>query len=392
MKKILLTIILSAFANAALADSTTDMVDALLKKGVLTEEEADGILKGHKSERKAEAKEKASLASNDELPIKFYGIIRTFVDHDDLNTAAKQPDARVTNFISKFGVRFKEPINLFGKEGWVVNGQYETSWQTENPRLQNTFIGDQQSTIGIASNYLDSAAEYKIDIGRRQHSLWQSFKTYGIFGDAYGTPNGEIHARQGMFFSNGIYGQYKPSYLPGLTLNIDYSLSEKDGVRNKAVYGGIYNWSDYSIGAYRFDDQANNVSNLLVGSINMPAYKSKLTGMISDDEQTGGAFPTKGIKTRGYSTQLAYKITPEVTLLPGLGYRDDGVKAYTFGVDYAVSKRATLQLHAQRVVADNPIIFTTANDIGPLFGINGGSAAATATTRTQVGAGIVFVF
>lgn len=392
MIKIFLILITLLYTNLVLADSTSSVIQTLLKKGVLTEEEADDILKEHVNEKKAKVKEKTSLIGNDELPIKFYGIIRTFVDHDDLNTSAKQPNARITNFISKFGVRFKEPINLFGKEGWVVNGQYETSWQSDNPRLQETFIGDQQSTIGIASNYVDSAAEYKLDIGRRQHSLWQSFKTYGIFGDAYGTPNGEIHARQGLFFSNGIYGQYKPSYLPGLTLNIDYSLSEKDGVRNRAVYGGTYNWSNYSVGAFRFDDQVNNTSNLLVGSINLPAYKSKLTGMISDDQQTGGAFPINGIKTKGYSTQLAYKITPEVTLLPGLGYRDDGVKAYTFGIDYAVSKRATLQIHAQRIVASDSIIFTTANDIGPIFGINGGSAAATATTRTQIGTGIVFVF
>ena len=40
--------------QVALADSTTDIVDALVSKGVLTEEEGKLITKGHESKKKAE--------------------------------------------------------------------------------------------------------------------------------------------------------------------------------------------------------------------------------------------------------------------------------------------------------------------------------------------------
>ena len=47
------TVLLMA-GQFALADSTTDIVDALVSKGVLTEEEGKLISKGHESKKKAE--------------------------------------------------------------------------------------------------------------------------------------------------------------------------------------------------------------------------------------------------------------------------------------------------------------------------------------------------
>jgi predicted porin len=79
-------------------------------------------------------------------------------------------------------------------------------------------------------------------------------------------------------------------------------------------------------------------------------------------------------------------------LLVGYGHRNDGVDAYTAGVDYKLNARTTLQLASQFVKSDDPLIYTTANDIGPLFGINGGSAAGTGTNRTQVGLGLRYKF
>ncbi len=388
MKKIsIITLLLALSSNIAMADSSTYIVDALITKGVLTEEEGQAILKEAKAEKKAE-EEKVKQAKAGEAPIKFYGAIRTFVDHDNINTPADQPDARVTNFISKFGIKFKEPINY---QNWVINGQYETGFQSDNPKGVNTWIGDQQSTIGVASNADDNLAVFKFDVGRKPHTLWNTFKSHGIFNDLYGTPLGEIHARQGLFFNNGIYLQSK-NLVKGLTLNVDYSLSEKDGVRNKYVYGAKYEWSDYSIAAYRFDDDAGNNSNLLAGSIYVPQMKSKISGMLSKDNQKGGIFPTDGLSTTGFSTQLTYYATSDLNLLAGYGHRNDGVDAYTAGADYKLNARTTLQLHSQFVKASDPIVFTTANEIGPLFGTNGGAAAATGTNRTQVGIGLQYVF
>jgi predicted porin len=386
MKKILLITLLLT-SNLALADSNTYIVDALITKGILTEEEGQAILKEARVDKKTE-QEKVAKSKSSESPVKFYGLIRTFVDHDNVNTPVEQPDVRVTSFISKFGIKFKEPISY---QNWVVNGQYETLFQSDNPRSLVTWIGDQQSTIGLASNADDNLAVLKIDIGRKAHSLWNTFRTHGIFNDSFASPVGEIHARQGLFFSNGVYLQSK-NLINGLTLNFDYNLSERVGVRNKYAYGATYEWSDYSIAAYRFDDDAGNNSTLLAGSVLLPQIKSKISSMLSKDTQKGGPFPIEGISTTGFSTQLTYYATPDMDLLVGYGHRNDGVDAYTAGVDYKLNARTTLQLASQFVKSDDPLIYTTANDIGPLFGINGGSAAGTGTNRTQVGLGLRYKF
>lgn len=391
MKKFITILMLVFCASTAQADSTSAVLNTLLKKGVITEEEADEILKESIKDRKEEAKARAKEASTDALPITPFGIIRTHVEHDSINTPGEQPDARVGNLISKIGIKFKEPITTVG-QGWVLNGQYETSFQADNPRYQNTFFGDQQSTIGVASNFVDAAAEYKLDIGRKAHTLWNTFKTHGIFNDELGTPMGEIHSRQMMFFSNGVYLQYKPSYLPGVTFNYDYSLSERADVRARNVWGVRYDQPNWNVAFYRFNDYVGNNSTLLAGMYKIPEWKTKITGMITNDRQQGGPFPAEGMRTQGFSTQVTYNVTEDAALIAGFGRRSDGVNTYATGLDYTLSKRTILQMHYARTEADNPIVFTTANDFGPLFGTNGGGAAATGTKRDQVGVGFRFQF
>jgi predicted porin len=392
MNKFLITILTMAFANLATAGSTDSMINALLKKGVITEEEANKILNEASQEKKAEVKARVKEASNDSLPITPIGVIRTHVEQDNINTPEKQPDVRVGSLISRIGIKFKEPITTVG-EGWVINGQYETSFQSDNPRLVNTFIGDQQSTIGVASNYVDAVAEYKIDIGRKSHTLWNVFKTHGLFNDELGTPMGEIHSRQMMFFSNGIYLQYRPSYLPGITVNYDHSMSEKDGVRNRHVWGARYDQPDWNILLYRFNDETGgNNSTMLAGMYKIPSWKTKITAILTNDRQQGIPFSAAGQRTQGASTQITYNVTEDALLLAGLGRRSDGVNTYTAGVDYTLSKRTIFQIHYAHTEANEPIVFTTANDFGPLLGINGGGAAATATRRDQFGMGFRFQF
>ena len=389
MKKLILALMLAGVATVVQADSTTSIVDALLKKGVLTEEEAAQVIKEAKVEKKEIVKN--SQPSGDELPVKFYGTIRTFLDHDTANVPTHQPDAKVSNWISKLGIKFKEPITSIG-EGWVVNGQYETSFQSDNPKSLSTYVGDVQSTIGIASNYVDSAAEYKLDIGRKPNLVWLNLREFGTFNDDPGSSIGEIHARQGIYMSNGIYTQYKPRFVPGLTLNGDYSLSEKVGVNNKYAVSARYEWDRYTVSGIRFDDFVGNETNMITAAVKLPELNSRVTAIFSDDKQTGTPFPTTGLSTKGYSVQWAWNAFKDNTVLAGLGYRDDGVNSYTLGNDYMLNKRTTVQLHYQHVESDNPIVFTTMNDIGPLFGTNGGGAAGTGTRRDQIALGLKFVF
>jgi predicted porin len=391
MKKIILTLCL-IFSTTALADSNSDLIQALVNKGVLTPEEAAPLVKDHVKEKR-EIKKSIADSGREEMPVKFFGIIRTFLENDKINTPGAQPDVKVSSWISKLGIKFKEPITAFG-DGWVVNGQYETSFQSENPRYQTTYLGDVQSTIGVASNYVDSAAEYKLDVGRKAHGLWLTIREFGIFNDDPASPLGEIHARQSIYMSNGIYAQYKPSYVSGLTINTDYSLSERDNVKNKYSVSARYNWDRYSVVGVRYDDYIGNETNLIAGSIEFKELKSKLTAIYSDDKQTGTPLPANGLtlKTKGFSTQWAWKYSENNTALIGYGHRNDGVNSYTLGNDYQLNKRTTLQLHYQHTNADNPIVFTTANDIGPIYGTNGGPAAGTATSRDLAILGLKFVF
>ena len=69
----------------ALADSTTDIVDALVSKGVLTEEEGKLITKGHAGEKKAQDKAvKGKLSISDALEnATLYGDIRARYERRD---------------------------------------------------------------------------------------------------------------------------------------------------------------------------------------------------------------------------------------------------------------------------------------------------------------------
>jgi phosphate-selective porin OprO and OprP len=51
------------FAGTALADSTDDIVNALMAKGILTEEEGALLMKGREGEKEAAAKKKESAVS-----------------------------------------------------------------------------------------------------------------------------------------------------------------------------------------------------------------------------------------------------------------------------------------------------------------------------------------
>ena len=323
----------------------------------------------------------STMASADGIEgLKMYGAIRTFMDYDEINTPEEQPSSRVSNFITKIGVELKEPIS---NDGWTVAGKYETSWQSDDPRNSATFIGNQQSTIGFQNHYIDKYSTLKVDFGRRSHALWTSFKKYGIYNDLYGSPMGEIHERYGLWWSNGIFVTAKPT--SDLTLTYDHRLSEQAGVRGAQVYGAEYRFTDWlTAGILHLTDHELNKSTLITTQVKIPETKWTVNGMFSDNR-------TNGVDTNGQTYAFIYQATPKLKILPGFGNRNDGVKAYTMGFDYQLSERVTLQAHGQRVIADDPIVFTTANDI---TGLRGGSFAnaATGTSRTQFGVGLQFTF
>lgn len=389
-----LTIGATAMAADKGASSDTTLIDALVKKGVLTEDEAKEILQKNKSERRDLITSIADAGRKEEKkPLwSFHGKIRTFMEHDDIDTPTVQPDAKVSNWISKVGAKFQLPITTVDfMDGWVVNGRYETQFQSDNPKGANTYAGDVWSTIGLASS--DENEKFRIDWGRKAHGLWINFLEFGIFGDDAASPLGEIHARQNIYMSNGIFTQIRP--WKGGRINLDYQLSERDGVDNPYSLTVRHDWERVTLSATRYDANNGNTSNMLAGAIKFPELKSRLSGMISSDEQTsasGNPWPTGGLKTKGYSAQWAWSGIENNTVLVGGGYRDDGVKVLALGDDYKLNDNLTLQVHYQHVDASDPIVFTTANDIGPLFGTNGGGPAGTATSRDHLAVGLKFVF
>jgi predicted porin len=323
----------------------------------------------------------AAWAVDEHTDIKFYGQIRTHLDHDKIQgtpDGRNQPDMRVTNFISKFGLRVKEPLD----GGWVVNARMETYWFLDDPRSgPATRIGDELSTIGFSNNYVDNAARFTFDMGRAPNQGWLMLRNYGIYNDTITTPLGEIHQRNGLRWSNGVFLTAKPFADYPLYVAYDHQFRERELADSKDAYGVHWRTPSYSISAVYITDNlsVNSTNSYQLGAWYQAAENVRVSGLISVDERAGA-------NTTGYSGHVRYLISPRFTLIPGLGYRSDAsgnsVKTYNFGADYELSKRVTLQFRSLYATSDEVINFTAANDLTGQLG----------TSRTQITAGVQYLF
>jgi polyhydroxyalkanoate synthesis regulator phasin len=124
----------------ALADSTSDIVDALVGKGVLTEEEGKLISKGHETKKKADEKtlkSKINIGSFIENAT-MYGDIRARYERRDgdviqaNNIDTINSDLNRTRFKITFGIK-TETKNAYSDFAMVMG---------DNVRSDNTSMGE----------------------------------------------------------------------------------------------------------------------------------------------------------------------------------------------------------------------------------------------------------
>ena len=141
----------------ALADSTTDIVDALVSKGVLTEEEGKLISKGSESKRKADEKANKSRISVGSFidNATMYGDIRARYERRDGDVVSATPSG--TNTDSN-RARYKITLGIETKSGNMYSDLAFS--MGSNGRSDNTSFGD-VNTVGSAYDKNASALYVK---------------------------------------------------------------------------------------------------------------------------------------------------------------------------------------------------------------------------------------
>jgi predicted porin len=324
----------------------------------------------------------ASAAPALAVDTQFYGVIREFIDHDNVTGGPtdNKPGIKLTSFISKIGFSAIEPLNDVNP-GLVAGFALETSVFADNPTSTSNpdraaHLGNEKVILGFTQENL-----WSLNFGRDKQNVWKMLINYGPWEDLYGSPSGEIHNRQGLRMNNGMYATYNP--LKDVTLFWDHSFSEVQARGDADVVGAKYEVNNFSTSVAYYNEgytragyTRENESRVYGASYRFDNLRTKLSLLHSDD-----IYLDK--QTHGTTVTVEQPITEKFKVSGGYGYREqDNVKAVFAGADYSLSKRLTLELRAQHVTADNAITFTTAND---LVGIVG-------KTHDQVGVGLEFKF
>ena len=136
----------------ALADSTTDIVDALVSKGVLTEEEGKLISKGAQSKAKADEKANKSRISVGSFidNATMYGDIRARYERRDGDRASTTATSDGINIDSN-RARYKITLGVETKAGdWYSDLAFAMS---DNGRSDNVSFGDNKPSAGTTGPY-----------------------------------------------------------------------------------------------------------------------------------------------------------------------------------------------------------------------------------------------
>jgi predicted porin len=319
--------------------------------------------------------------------IELFGKFREFLEVDNISggkTDTRQ-GMKLTNFISRIGVRITEPLNEVSP-GLKFNAVLDTLFYPDSPMeglgtaptTRSTSIGSNEATVGFSNEY------FKIDFGRRAHATWKMLSKYGVYSDLFSTPLGEIHNRRALRFNNGIYGSL--NLTETITIGYETQLSEKEDVQNLQTASIHYSSGRLNLSMVHFDDgTSKNVSNMFGVAYTFPT-DTRVALLVSQDKVTDTTisntlFPAT--TTTGTTLSVRQKLNDKWSAEGGYSMRNDDVRAITAGVQYQLNKNLAIQARAQRVTSDEIINFTTADDLrGGVLG----------TSRTNAGIGIEFTF
>jgi len=218
---------------------------------------------------------------------------------------------------------------------FAARATVETSLQGNTIDGTGTRLGDRQATVGLSSSV------GSIDLGRNVHSQFLAIAMNDAFNTVYGSVAGDVHNLRGLRFGDASF--VSVTAIKGFTVSWDRS--QTTGVEASAAsVAGSLGPVNAVVARY---EQANEIST--VYGVNAGLKDTRVFYSHSDNE---GALNSKGDLV-GVQHQLgAYAAKASY------GRTNRDVKAYSVGVDYALSKRTEVGV-AYRVVDQ----LAAANDV-----------------------------
>ena len=262
-----------------------------------------------------------------------YGKMRVFEESYKLG-AAKEIN-QVTDSDSRFGFKAVETLS----NGLKATAIIETSVVADAPNTgAATQLGNRQSTVGV------SHAFGSVDLGRAKHAIGRALDSYDVFGNAAFSSTTVVNAAQGQRLSNAA--MVTANVTKGVSVSYQRGESEVAGVSSVTAASIDLEFAGVNATIATYDNQLTSTSNLVAAKYTFAPTGTTVSGMYSDNS-------VAGVKTKGKTIGVAQAVGKSpVTVLASYG-TNALVKATDVGVNYALSKTASLQ--ARYIKEDNVV-------------------------------------
>ena len=247
----------------------------------------------------------------------------------------------LTSDISNIGFKVQENLG----NGMTARAQIETYLQANDTTSSSTYLGDRQSTVGLASKF------GSVDLGRNVHSMFVGVASTDPFGALIGSIGNDVHTVRNYRLSNAVFLTAAP--VTGLNVSYEKTMSASTTATDPYAMGASYSLGNVTLNAARYDDSVSQTSsNLYGGSVKF----GNTTAFASFSRNTDAT-----VKRNGQMLGLAQKMGA-TTLKASVGKDDAGLNAYNIGASYSLSKRTLLDVGYRNVNATG-----SANDIKQVF-------------------------
>lgn len=267
----------------------------------------------------------AAFAGNAQVAVT--GKISAWVDNTKVG--ATSTTSLVTEPTSNITISAQEKLG----GGLTARAVVETSLSGNTLGGAGTQLGDRQSTVGLASKFAS------IDLGRNVHSQFLALTNNDAFGTLYGSVAGDVHNLRGLRMGQGAFVALTP--VKGITLTYDRTQSGLGGEAQAYSASGSLLGVSATVAQWKQGDEQSTV---IGGNMRLGAAQVFYTW--SDNK--GAAAST------GNLVGVRYQLANNLVAKASYGRTNTDVTAYSFGADYALSKRTEVGVAFRNVdtVAD----------------------------------------
>lgn len=219
--------------------------------------------------------------------------------------------------------------------GFTARATVETSLHGNTFDGGSTRFGDRQSTVGIASKV------GSLDLGRNVHSQFLAIANNDAFNTIYGSVAGDVHNLRGLRFGDAAF--VAVTAMRGITATYDKSQTPGQEAYAASV-GASLGPVNGTVARYERDAEQSTV-------VGANAKFMSTTLYFSHSDNKGQ------VASKGYLVGVRHQMGPYAAKA-SYGKTNTNIKAYSLGVDYALSKRTEVG-----VAYRNVDLVATANDI-----------------------------